>query len=96
MVKSMRSGQSAHGDVLREVQADRHIAAPLLMSTHVPPPSQAFAGRHEQVTVVPHDAGTVRQYGAGGVHGGGSQPGPATGTFPMLVHCERYVYPPGH
>jgi hypothetical protein len=54
----------------------------LLTTAQVPPVWQTFAGRHEQVTVAPHDAGGVMQKGVGGVHGGSSQPGPV--VCPLL------------
>jgi hypothetical protein len=49
-------------------------------------------GRQEQVGAPAQEAGTAAQYGAGGVQGGGSQPGPATtdGQIWWKVH------PAGH
>ena len=57
------------------------MTSPPLMRPHPPPVWQMFPGRHEQVTVAPHDAGRVVQKGAGGVHGGSSQPGPGVGEM---------------
>ena len=56
------------------------MTSALVTMPHALVPKQTFAGRHEQVGVAPQDVGRVRQYAAGGAHGGASQPGPGVGT----------------
>jgi hypothetical protein len=55
------------------------------MRPHPPPGWHTLGGRHEQVTVAPHDVGRVKQKGAGGVHGGSSQAGPGVGEVLQKV-----------
>ncbi|MES1206329.1 MAG: hypothetical protein ABUS79_10370 [Pseudomonadota bacterium] len=57
------------------VHAKPHITPLLWIQLHEPPfCPQTFDGRHVQLGVPPHDAGSGAQKGAGGVHGPGVQP----------------------
>jgi hypothetical protein len=58
------------------VQAAPHLTPSVCTAAQSPPPvPHTLAGRHAQVGVPEHDAGTLAQKGAGGVQGGGTQPG---------------------
>lgn len=56
-----------------------------------PLPRQIVGGRQRQVGIPAQAAGTAAQNGGGGVHGGGTHPGPAAGE-----HLSRKVHPGGH
>ena len=76
----------------RSPQAKPQITIPFWMSPHWPPfCPQMFCGRHVHLGVPEQDAGSGAQNGAGGVHGGGTQPV----RLGVPGHND-WVHPDGH